>query len=32
MTKIFVIEGDASTWEEALQQTANVLLKNGCVA
>lgn len=32
MTRIFVIEGDARTWEEALQQTANVLLKNGCVA
>lgn len=31
MTKIFVIEGDARTWEEALQQTADVLLKNGCV-
>lgn len=31
MTKIFVIEGDARTWEEALQKTADVLLKNDCV-
>lgn len=31
MTKLFVIEGEAKTWEEALQQTAAVLLENGCV-
>ena len=32
MTELFVIEGKADTWEEALQQTSAVLLENGCVA
>ncbi len=31
MTKLYVIEGEAKTWEEALEQTSSVLLENGCV-
>ena len=31
MTKLFVLEGKAENWEEALQQTSSVLLDNGCV-
>ena len=31
MTKLFVIEGQAKTWEEALQLTSAVLLEEGCV-
>lgn len=32
MTELFVIEGEAKTWKEALQHTSAVLLQNKCVA
>lgn len=31
MTKLFVIQSDAETWEEAIQKTSAVLLENHCV-
>ena len=31
MSKLFVIEGKAENWQEALQLTANRLLEEGCV-
>ena len=31
MSKLFVIEGKAESWQEALQLTANRLLEEGCV-
>lgn len=31
MTELFVIEGEAKCWEDAIRQTSDVLLEKGCV-
>lgn len=31
MSKLYVIEGSAKTWQEAIRLTADVLLEQGCV-